>query len=160
MEKHGRQRRRERAHFFFPSLFISSRQMPSLTRRGKRLLLKDLEDDEDDLGNIDTVGILAQRAARREAAWEQEAAQAQEPAGNQVPVHNSDSFLLYAYMMHSLNFRMTTGDHQHLLFHFQSGLYKRPIEAWCDVQNHMQSHWIDFESVCKHYNKFLPFIGL
>ena len=70
--------------------------MPALTRRGKRLLPVDLEDDEDDLGNVDAVGILAQRAARREAAREQEAAQeqqaareqevaqAQEPAGNQV----------------------------------------------------------------------------
>jgi hypothetical protein len=73
--------------------------MPSLTRRGKRLLPEDLEDDEDDLENIDTVGILAQRAARREAAREQEAAQAQEPAGNQV--RKSDSFLLFTYMMHS-----------------------------------------------------------
>ena len=58
--------------------------MPALTRRGKRLLPVDLEDDEDDLGNVDAVGILAQRAARREAAREQEVAQAQEPAGNQV----------------------------------------------------------------------------
>lgn len=70
--------------FLFSLLFISSRQMPALTQRGKRLLLVDLEDEDDGLGNIDTVGILAQRAARREAAREQEAARAQEPADNQV----------------------------------------------------------------------------
>jgi len=80
--------------FLFSSLFItiSSRQMPALTRRGKRILPEDNEDNEDDLGNIGTVGILAQRAARREAAQEQEVAQAheaaqaqtQEPADNQV----------------------------------------------------------------------------
>lgn len=58
--------------------------MLALTRRGKRLLPVDLEDEDDGLGNIDTVGILAQRAARREAAREQEAARAQEPADNQV----------------------------------------------------------------------------
>ena len=58
--------------------------MPALTRRGKRLLPADFEDEEEGLGNIDTVGILAQRAARREAAREQEAAQAQEPVENQV----------------------------------------------------------------------------
>ena len=60
--------------------------MPALTRRGKRLLPVDLEDEEDNdgLGNINTVGIFAQRAARREAAREQEAARAEEPADNQV----------------------------------------------------------------------------
>jgi hypothetical protein len=58
--------------------------MPGLTRRGKRLLPVDLEDEEDGLGNINTVGILAQRAARREVAREQEAARAQEPPDNQV----------------------------------------------------------------------------
>ena len=62
--------------------------MPALTRRGKRLLPVDLEDDEDNdgLGNINAVGIFAQRAARREAAREQEAARAEEPADNQVRI--------------------------------------------------------------------------
>jgi len=53
-------------------------------RWGKQLLPVDLEDKEDGLGNIDAVGILAQWAARHEAAQEQEVARAQEPPGNQV----------------------------------------------------------------------------
>lgn len=84
--------------------------MPALTRRGKLLLPENEEDNEDDLGNIGTVGILAQQAARREAAQEQEAAQAheaaqaqaQEPADNQVPilklfliVYIHDAFLIF-----------------------------------------------------------------
>ena len=48
------------------------------------MLLVDLEDKDNGLGNIDTIGILAQQAVRHEVAWEQEAAQAQEPADNQV----------------------------------------------------------------------------
>jgi hypothetical protein len=46
--------------------------MPALTRRGKRQLPGDLEEDEDDPGNVMLIGILAQRARRREAAQEQE----------------------------------------------------------------------------------------
>ena len=52
----------------------------------------DIKDEEDGLGNIDAIGILAQQAVRREAAREQEAAQAQEPAGNQV--HTLRLFLI------------------------------------------------------------------
>ena len=58
--------------------------MLALTQWGKRLLLVDLEDEEDGLGSIDAVGILAQWEARHEAALEQKVAQAQEPPGNQV----------------------------------------------------------------------------
>jgi hypothetical protein len=59
--------------------------MPALTRRGKRQLPGDLEEDED-AGNEALVGILAQRARRRTAAQEQESAQAleEEQTGNRV----------------------------------------------------------------------------
>jgi hypothetical protein len=52
--------------------------MPALTRRGKRPPPANLEGEDDDVGFVEAVGILAQRAARREAA------QAQGPAVNQV----------------------------------------------------------------------------
>ena len=70
--------------FLFSLLFISSRQMLALTQRGKHLLLVDLEDEEDGLGNIDAIGMFDQWAVRCEAAQEQAAARAQEPADNQV----------------------------------------------------------------------------
>ena len=56
--------------------------MPALTRRGKCELPRDVEEDEDGLGGETLVGILAQRARRREAAEEQE--QEGEQTGNQV----------------------------------------------------------------------------
>jgi len=57
--------------------------MPALTRRGKRSLPVDLEAEQDGIGN-EAVGILAQRAARHEAAREREAARAQEAAQRQA----------------------------------------------------------------------------
>jgi hypothetical protein len=59
--------------------------MPALTRRGKRQLPGDPEEDEDS-GNEMLVGILAQRARRRAAAQEQEEAQSreEEQTGNRV----------------------------------------------------------------------------
>jgi len=91
--------------------------MPALTRRGKRLLPVDLEDEEDGLGNVDAVGILAQRAARREAAREQEAARVQEPVGNEVRAFR---FSLIVYIMRcSQKFRMRTHNHQHPRNHHQ-----------------------------------------
>jgi hypothetical protein len=87
----------------FSSLLILFRQMPALTRRGKRPLPTDLEEEEGDLGNIELVGILAQRAARREAAQEQEAAQAQEAAqgqaGNQVRRFQCSFISLLRYLL-------------------------------------------------------------
>jgi len=62
--------------FFFLILF---RQMPALTRQGKRQLPGDLEEDED-AGNEMLVGILAQRGRRRAAAQEQE----EDQTGNRV----------------------------------------------------------------------------
>lgn len=55
--------------------------MPALTRRGKRQLPRDIDEDDDDEGEM-LVGILAQRARRREAAEEQE--QEGEQTGNRV----------------------------------------------------------------------------
>ena len=60
---------------------ILYRQMPALTRRGKRQLPRDIDKDEDGEGEM-LVGILAQRARRREAAEEQE--QEGERSGNRV----------------------------------------------------------------------------
>jgi len=56
--------------------------MPALTRRRKRELPRDLEEDEDGPGNEMLVGILAQRARRREAAQEREREEQQ--TGDQV----------------------------------------------------------------------------
>jgi len=66
--------------------------MPALTRRGKRSIPADIEDEEDGLGNVEAVGILAQRAARREAAREQETGEGQ--VRNQVCSFVS-SFIVY-----------------------------------------------------------------
>lgn len=52
--------------------------MPALTRRGKRQLPGDFEENEDSPGDEILGGILAQRARRRAAAQEQESAQEQE----------------------------------------------------------------------------------
>ena len=56
--------------------------MPALTRRGKRQLPRDLEEDEDGPEGEMPVGILAQRARRREAAQQRE--QEEEQTGDQV----------------------------------------------------------------------------
>jgi len=60
--------------------------MPALMWQGKRRLPADLEEDEDDPENEMLVGILAQRARRREAARERESARVREEGqtGNQV----------------------------------------------------------------------------
>ena len=60
--------------------------MPALTRRGKRQLPGDLEEDEDDPGNVMLVGILAQRARKREAARERESARARGEGSTGIPV--------------------------------------------------------------------------
>jgi hypothetical protein len=67
---------------FFYSFLILVRQMPALTRRGKRQLPGDFGENEEDPGDEMHVGILAQRARRRAAAQEQEAAQAREEGEN------------------------------------------------------------------------------
>ena len=56
--------------------------MPALTRRRKRELPRDLEEDEDGPGNEMLVRILAQHARRQEAAQEQEREEQQ--TGDQV----------------------------------------------------------------------------
>jgi len=56
--------------------------MPALTRRGKRQLPRDLEEDEDGSEGEMLTGILAQRARRREAA--QERGQEEQQTDNQV----------------------------------------------------------------------------
>jgi hypothetical protein len=95
--------------------------MPALTRRGKRLLPEDLEDEEDGLENVDAVGILAQRAARREAAQEQDVPLAvgpvPEPVGNEVRV-----FLFKLHIHHDMILKIRTTTHrQHPLNHRQRG---------------------------------------
>jgi len=68
--------------------------MPALTRRGKRRLPEDLEKDADGQGNEMLVGILAQRARRREAARERELAQAREEEQTSNQVCSAISFRL------------------------------------------------------------------
>jgi len=66
--------------------------MPALTRRRKRQLPWDLEEDEDRTGDEMLGGILAQRAQRREAARAQE----EEQTGNRVSsMMFSHVFLVY-----------------------------------------------------------------
>lgn len=68
--------------------------MPALTRRAKRRLAESLEDDEGS-GDEAVVGILTQRAARRQAVREAEAAEG-EPPSDQVCI----AIILYKNFLH------------------------------------------------------------
>lgn len=72
----------------FPFLSHLFRQMPALTRRRKRRFPADLASDDESNGVGNEVGILAQRARRREAQANLRLREMEEPH-NQVCNHES-----------------------------------------------------------------------